>query len=66
MEDRIMVRQPRNKQTLQGGWSIKDKYIVNENSKSVNICKFHGEIDDNAFHLLQIGEEQENMKNKNN
>ena len=39
---------------------------VTHESKSVNICKFHCEIDDNAFHLLQVGEEQENMKNKNN
>ena len=39
---------------------------VTHESRSVNIGKFHGETGDNAFHLLQIGEEQDNKKNKNN
>ena len=34
-------------------------------SRSVNICKFHSEMGD-TVHLLQVGEEQENIKNENN
>ena len=38
---------------------------VTHESRSVNICKFHGEMGD-TVHLLQVGEEQENIKNENN
>ena len=38
---------------------------VTHESRSVNICKFHSEMGD-TVHLLQVGEEQENIKNENN
>ena len=38
---------------------------VTYESRSVNICKFHREMGD-SVHLLQVGDEQGNIKDENN
>ena len=38
---------------------------VTHENRLVNICEFHSEMGD-TVHVLQVGEEQENIKNENN